>query len=147
MNGNHQFIRLLCVFALAFAASAQFDQGQISGTIKDSSQSVIAGAAVTVKSQETGQTVTATTDVNGAFLFVGLRVGFYEVSVQTTGFKAYTRTNVKVDAAARATLDVLLEIGAVTESITVSGGVATSVETAQIGRTIESKQINELALN
>src|SRR5712691_8809950 len=139
---------LLLVVSFAPMARAQFDQGQISGTIRDTSQSVVPNASIEVKSAGTGQPASATTDQNGAFLVVNLRVGYYDVTVQAAGFKLYTRTRVKVDAAARTTVDVALEVGAITETVSVAANAtSTTMETAQIGRTIESKQINELALN
>ena len=139
---------LLLVVSFAPMTRAQFDQGQISGTIRDTSQSVVPNASIEVKSAGTGQPASATTDQNGAFLVVNLRVGYYDVTVQAAGFKLYTRTRVKVDAAARTTVDVALEVGALTETVSVTANAtSTTMETAQIGRTIESKQINELALN
>jgi Carboxypeptidase regulatory-like domain len=138
----------LLVMTLASSALAQFDNGQISGTVRDTSQSVVPSAMIEVKSSATGQSASAKADQSGSFLFVNLPVGYYDVSVQAAGFKAYTRTRVKVDAAARATVDVALEVGSITESVSVTAeAIATTMETAQIGRTIESKQINELALN
>ena len=79
---------------------------------------------------------------------MNLRVGYYDLSVQVSGFKTYTRTRIKVDAASRTTVDVGLEVGALTDSVSVTTEApVTSLETAQIGRTIDTKQINELALN
>jgi hypothetical protein len=139
---------LLGVLALAFTARAQFDQGEISGTIKDPSQAVVLAATVTATSAETGQTLSAVPDQNGAYRFTNLRVGSYEIAVQAPGFKSYKRTNVRVDAAARTTVDVVLEVGATTDSIEVTANlVMTTLDTAQIGRTIESTQITDLALN
>ncbi len=136
------------MLAFAFAANAQFDQGQITGTVKDSSQAVVSGAAVTAKSAATGQSSSTKTDQTGTYLFTNLPVGAYEISVQATGFKTFVRTNVTVNAATRTTVDAALEIGSTTESITVSADVAlTTLDTAQIGRTIEANQITDLALN
>lgn len=141
-------VRFLFVVASVFAAYAQFDQGQISGTIKDASQAVVIAAGVTATSADTGQTVPAVPDQNGSYLFTNLRVGTYEVTVHAPGFKAYKKTNVRVDAAARTTVDVVLEVGATTESIEVTANTTmVTLETAQIGRTIDSSQIMNLALN
>jgi hypothetical protein len=140
---------LLFILAFAFTAHAQFDQGQITGTVKDSTQAVVSGAAVTAKSAATGQTASTKTDGSGAYLFTNLRLGDYEVSVQAAGFKTFVRTNVTVRAATRTRLDAAMELGATSESITVSatGAALTTLDTAQIGRTIESTQITDLALN
>ena len=124
------------------------DQGQIAGTVKDSSESVIPGARVTVRSLATGAVRSTDTGVNGNYVFTNLQIGFYEVAVEATGFKKYVQTNVKVDTATRTTTDVVLEIGAVSETVNVSATAAqVQRETAQIGRVIEARQISDLALN
>ncbi len=144
----HKVACLVFVLLFAFAAYAQFDQGQITGTVKDSSQAVVSGAAVTAKSAATGQASSTKTDQTGTYLFTNLPVGPYEISVQAAGFKTFVRTNVTVNAATRTTVDAALEIGSTTESITVSADVAlTTLDTAQIGRTIDATQITDLALN
>lgn len=139
---------MLLVLASAFTAYAQFDQGQITGTAKDSSQAVVAGAAVTVKSAGTGQSASTKTDPGGNYLFTNLPLGDYQITVQAAGFKAFIRTGVRVSAATRTTVDAALEVGAASESITVSATTAAiTLDTAQIGRTIDSSQITDLALN
>lgn len=134
--------------SFAFTAYGQFDQGQITGTVKDPSQAVVQGAAVAMKSSGTGQSASTKTDSNGTYLFTNLPVGDYEISVQATGFKTFVRTGVRVSAAARTSVDAVLDVGAPTESVTVSSIAAvTTLDTAQIGRTIDSSQITDLALN
>jgi hypothetical protein len=77
-----------------------------------------------------------------------LPVGFYQVRVEAPGFKALVTFNVKVDVAARTTVDFRLQVRAVTESMVVTASaVQMQMQTAQIGRTVESKQITDLALN
>ena len=68
-------VRSLFMVASVFAAYAQFDQGQISGTITDASQAVVLAADVTARSAETGQTGPVVPDQNGSYLFTNLRVG------------------------------------------------------------------------
>jgi len=138
-------IWMLCWAALP--ATGQQDQGQIAGTVLDASTATVSGARVTATSVQ-GVSRSVDTGENGSFVLTNLPVGFYEVSVQAEGFKRFVRTGVKVDIAARSTVDVSLELGAVTESVTVEGsGVQLSQETAQIGRVVESRQITDLALN
>lgn len=133
---------------IASVAGAQFDQGQIAGTVKDATEAIVPGAKVTATSIQTGVARTAETGANGNYILTNLPVGFYEVSVEGTGFKRFVRTNVKVDAASRTTLDATLELGAVTETVNVTATAAQiQRETAQIGRVIESRQITDLALN
>jgi hypothetical protein len=125
----------------------QQDQGQIAGTVLDASSASVAGARVTATSIQ-GVARSVDTGENGSYVLTNLPVGLYDVSVQAAGFKRVTRTGVKVDVAARSTVDVSLELGAVTELITVEAtGVQLSQETAQIGRVVEARQITDLALN
>ena len=139
---------LLGILLCAFTVRAQFNQGGISGTIKDPSQAVVPAAHATATNSETRQSASTESDQNGDYRFTNLPVGTYEITVQAAGFKAYKRTNVKVDAAARTTVDVALEVGAATESVEVTESfVMTTLDTAQIGRTIDSTQITDLALN
>lgn len=126
---------------------AQLDQGQIAGTVLDPSQAAVGDATVTAVGAQ-GVPHASKTGESGAYILTNLPVGTYELTIQAPGFKQSVRSNVKVDAAARTTLDITLEVGAVTESVTVSASaVQIQRETAQIGRTVESRQITDLALN
>lgn len=140
--------RLLAVLTFSVCAFAQLDQGQISGTIQDASGARISGASITIASKATKAERTATSGHDGLFSVTNLPVGFYDLEVKNSGFKTYKQTAIKIDAAARVTIDVALELGAVSESITVEAStIQIQRDTALIGRTIEAKQINELALN
>src|SRR5262245_51354164 len=113
---------LLCMFGVA--AFAQFDQGQISGTATDSSRAIVPGAKLTAVHTQTGASHSVEAAANGAYLITNLPVGDYTLTAEAAGFKKFIRTNVKVDAATRVTVDVTLELGFVTESITVVGKAA-----------------------
>ena len=110
---------VLQLVILASVASAQLDQGQIAGTVMDSTQAIVVGAKVVAVSDATGRAQTAQTGANGSYVLTNLQVGLYEVTVEAAGFKKYVQSAVKVDAATRATLDVTLALGLVTESVTV----------------------------
>ena len=126
---------------------AQLDQGQIAGTIQDSSLAAVGRATVKAVGLQ-GVARTAETGENGSYTLTNMPVGIYEVSIQAEGFKKFVKTRVKVDVAARTTLDATLEVGAVTESVTVAASaVQLQQETAQIGRIVESRQITDIALN
>ena len=132
---------------VAIPVLGQQDQGQIAGTVLDASSASVTRARVTATSIQ-GVSRSVDTGENGSYVLTNLPVGLYDVSVQAAGFKRFTRTGVKVDIAARSTVDVNLELGAVSESITVEAtGVQLSQETAQIGRVVEARQITDLALN
>ena len=133
---------------LAVVAWAQFDSGQISGFVRDPSQSVIAGASVTVTNDGNGAKQRTTTNASGYYVFPNLFVGSYTIEVEAAGFKKSVQTEIKLSSAAKLSVDAELAVGAVTESIEVSAA-ATIVqsETATVGRTVEMRQIENLTMN
>src|SRR5258707_920766 len=72
---------------LVSAAMAQFDSGQISGFVRDPSQSVIAGAGVTVTNEGNGEKRHTITNAGGYYVLPNLFVGSYNIEVEATGFK------------------------------------------------------------
>lgn len=141
-------LRFLFLFPFAFSLLAQLDQGQIGGAVSDPSTSAVAGAKITVISGQTGQRIAATANENGAFVVPNLGVGIYSVEIEAPGFRNFVRENVKVDAASRTTVNAQLVIGAASETVTVSSEIAPLQDSsAQLGRTVEAKQISDLALN
>ena len=93
---------LFVVSMLGFAstASAQFDRGTISGTIKDASGGVVPGVTVTATSVQTQTPTVAVTDATGFYTFPNLRPGVYVVNAELQGFKKIVRENVQLDASA-----------------------------------------------
>lgn len=138
------------LFGLCFVPvlMAQLDQGMIIATVADSSARAVTNARAVAISEQTGLRRPGETGGDGRVVLTNLPVGTYRVEVEAAGFKKYSQTGVKVDAAGRASVAVVVEVGAVSESITVTAApVQLQSETAMVGRTIEAKQINELALN
>jgi hypothetical protein len=139
---------VLCLIVITTAAWAQFDQGQVSGTVVDPSIAPISSAQLTITSQSTRATRSTSSGSDGAYSSTNLPVGEYDLEVTSVGFRTVRQTNIRIAAAARVTLDVQLQLGEVSESVTVE---ATSTELqrdmALMGRTVETKQINDLALN
>ena len=104
---------------LASAAFAQSDRGTITGTIADPAGAVVAGAAIEAKNIATGVTYQAASTPTGNYTIAQLPAGTYEVSVAVPGFKKYTRSGITVEVAAVLRIDIALEVGAATESVTV----------------------------
>ncbi len=149
----HSLVGILgfCLIAALFMTSAslfaQFNRGQISGFIKDPGGLFVPGVAVTVTNEATNASFSATTENNGFYIVPGLDVGYYTVAVELTGFKKYVKDKVKVDANAKVALDVSLEIGALTETVTVTAAAAElQKDSAALGRIVEAKQIESLAI-
>jgi hypothetical protein len=127
---------------------AQFDTGQIGGFVRDPSQGVITGATVTVTNQGNGDQRTTTTNASGYYVIPNLQVGTYSVSAETPGFKKTVQTGVVLDSASKLNIDLVLTVGQVSESVEVSAATTqVQTETAQVGRVVDTKQIQDLTLN
>ncbi len=129
-------------------AGAQTVSGTILGTVTDASGSVIPHAKVTVVNEGTGLTRTVQTDSNGEYTVAALSTGRYTVISELTGFKSLTLSNVELGVDQRARIDLKLEVGAMTESVSIE---ATSpllqTSSSELGTTVTSAQIEALPLN
>jgi hypothetical protein len=138
---------ITALFLSSSSLFAQFNRGQISGFIKDPAGLFIPGVTVTILNEATSETRTATTENNGFFLVPNLDVGFYTVTVELTGFKKFVKTTTKVDANAKVSLDVVLEVGTLNETVTVTADAAElQKDSATLGRIVDSKQIESLVV-
>lgn len=136
---------LLLVSALA---GAQTNVGQISGRVTDQSGGALPGAAVTATNEQTGLAQTATTEAAGGYVFASLPSGVYKIRVELNGFKPVEQLHLVLDAASRRAADFQLEVGRVTETVSVAA-VASQVETqsGDVSRVITGDQVNNIALN
>lgn len=135
----------LCLFAaLAFAQS---NTGRLVGTVS-SPDGVIPGATVTVTDTQTGRVKTVVTSGEGNFSIPQLEVGSYSVTIGATGFKTFTATDVRIDIGKDYSLTPTLEVGAVTETVTVVAGADIINSTSgELSNTVSERQIKELPLN
>jgi hypothetical protein len=136
---------LLLTTLFATSAHAQFKAG-IQGTVTDTSGGVIPGAKVTIVNKETGRELTAVTSESGFYRISGLPPGTYRIIAERDGFKKKELENITVSAEAIIGVDVAMETGIVTETITVSGesGAALETENANISRAISSVEVRQL---
>ena len=104
----------------ALSAFAQSDRGIITGTVTDTSGAVVASAAIEAKQLETGSLFPTTSTGTGSYTLSELPVGTYEVSATVPGFKKYTRSGITVQVAQTLRIDIPLQVGAASESVTVS---------------------------
>src|SRR5712691_9159561 len=107
---------------LLLGVSTVWAQGTaaVSGTIKDQSGAVVPSAQVTVRNTETAQTRTAVSNDQGRYQVAALPVGAYEIRVERQGFKTAVQSNLLLAVAQEATVDVTLETGEISETVTVS---------------------------
>jgi hypothetical protein len=138
--------RFLLIGAMGCAClSAQF-RAAIQGTIKDTTGAVIPGAQVTLSNLETDRRQSATSSAEGFYHFGGLAPGVYNVEASAKGMKAAVVKGVRLAAEATTGVDVTMEAGAVTESITVNSDAtpALQTESASISTDLTTQAVRSL---
>lgn len=120
--------------------------GSISGTVQDQSGAVIANARVVLKDEKTGITKEASSTERGTFLFPDLASGTYEVTVAAQNFQNARVTGIAVSTSQTTDVRVNMEVGATTETVTVSGGDAQTLETSSqlVATTLPTQTLTEL---
>ena len=133
---------------LCLPAFAQFNLGSIAGTVTDASGGVIAGANVTVTDVERGVSRTLTTDSAGEYSATSLTPGSYSVRAQFTGFQTLNRTGILVGVGQAVRVDLAMQPGAQTQTVTVTEAVPlVDATSATLGGTLSNEAINDLPLN
>lgn len=129
-------------------ASAQSASGRLAGTVFDHTGAVVPGATVMLENALTSQTQTTTTGEVGAFVFPQLQPGVYTVTVTLAGFRPATFTDVEVNVGVERSLTVHLEVGPLTEAVTVvGGGPPVQTTTPEVTQTVVERQIVDLPLD
>jgi hypothetical protein len=137
----------LCA-ATAIVSYAQFESATVLGAITDPSGNAIAGAAVTLTNVRTGVSSKTKTDSSGNYLFVNQRLGSYKVTAEITGFKVAETSAFDLTVDARQRVDLKLEIGAVSDSVTVSDAASLlEADSSSRGQVINAREIADLPLN
>ena len=132
----------------ATSVKAQVLYGSIVGTITDAQGAFVPGATVTIVNKETNLTREATTNEVGAFSFANVLAGPYDVKVGMTGFREAQRTNVPVTIGQIARIDIRLEVGTLTETVTVaSAAQLLQTDKADVSTELKSAELTNLPLN
>jgi len=136
------------VLALAVSLDAQTVTGELVGTVTDPSNAVVPGATIKITNAGTNSVRTFQTDNSGNFYAGGLFVGVYAVEAQADGFKNFIARDIPIRAAQVRRVDVVLELGAETETITVDESVsAIQSESATIASALPQKLISDKAVS
>lgn len=149
-TGMHRGWKLLACFAAGCFALlfAQSERGSIRGTVEDASGAVIAGANVTAINVGTGVRTSTKTAEAGNFNIPQLPPGNYTVEVEQPGFKKAIQENLTVEVGAVAALNLRLEVGQATESVTVAAAAPQlKTETTEVSTAVNPKSYNDLPLN
>jgi len=140
-------LRSVCLSLLAWTAFAQSDRGTITGTVQDPAGAVIANAAIEARHLETGTVYPAVSTNTGNFTIPQLPVGTYEVDVTVPGFKKFARSGITMGTAQTLRIDINLEVGAATESVTVQADVSLlKTESADVSHNVTVQNLNELPM-
>ncbi|MBI3278516.1 MAG: TonB-dependent receptor [Acidobacteria bacterium] len=138
---------VISALLVAAPAFAQRDLGTITGTVLDSTGSVVPGAKVNITSEATGVTSTTETGSTGVYVRPALPPGTYTVEVEAAGFKKALQKGIPVTAGDRVQVNMTLEVGQVTESIEVSAApVLLQSESTIVGQNLNSRNVSELPL-
>lgn len=130
--------------SMAIIANGQF-KASIQGTVTDNAGAIVADANVTLTNKETNQTQQTKTSDGGFYRFSGLAPGLYTVTVEKENFKKQVVESVQVQAETLEGLNVVLQIGGITETVTVMAENAPlETEDANIRKVISNKEILEL---
>jgi len=131
------FVAVVAALLFAVTAWGQGATGTITGTVTDASGAIVVGATVTATNTGTGIQQKTTTSGSGQYSFVEMPPGMYAVTVEATGFAKTTLSEQRLVVASNLHLDVRLEVGAITESVTVDAAAQqTNTEDAQLGRSL-----------
>jgi hypothetical protein len=134
--------------SLFSAALAQQFRGTVTGQVLDPQGAAIVAARISATQSETGAKSQTVTGPTGQFTLPFLAPGTYTIAIEATGFKRYVRDSLVVSANDPVSLDVTLEIGQASESVTVSADTPLlQTETASTGQVINTKQVEDLPLN
>ena len=152
LNGSFQIPCLLVVLLLSAHVAfgqAQSNAADLQGTVTDPTNAVVANATVTARNPATNISKNASTNDEGFYRIINLPPGDYEVTVEAANFKKKVLQKVTVTVGQRAELNVALEPGQISESVTISDATSEVVETSKtaVATTIDQQRINNLPIN
>src|SRR3984893_2149597 len=138
---------LVSIFA-SFSLSAQGNTGRILGVVADQSGAGVAGVTGTVIDVQRGVSQSLSTDADGAYVASNLLAGTYTVKAEYKGFKTFERKNILLEVGKDARVDVVLQTGSATETITVTEDLPmVDTTSTTLGGTVSNEIINDLPLN
>jgi Carboxypeptidase regulatory-like domain len=142
--------KLCLVFVLSLLAStaALAQTATILGTVTDPSGSVVPNANVTIINTGTNAQRVLQTNSSGNYIAPELTIGIYSVRTEASGFKRYERTGIKIDSNDTVRVDATMEVGNVSDSVTVAAdAVKVESDSSEISDLISGRQVAELAIN
>ncbi len=146
-------MKALYVLALALFVFTSCAMGQAArtatlvGSVTDATGAAVPGAKIIVVNSETKFEANGATNAEGAYYIPFLAVGSYQLTVEAAGFKKFVRAGLQLGAGEVPRIDAKLEVGAVTESVEVTGTVPLlETETSQVSQTVEAATLVALPI-
>src|SRR5437870_2195660 len=138
----------LALILTSGAAWAQATTAQINGTVKDQSGAVLPGVEITVTQTATGAKRTAVTNETGNYVLASLPLGPYMLEAGLPGFKAYVQTGIVLQVDANPTINVVLQVGQVSEQVEVQADASlVETRTTALGHVVTNQEAAEMPLN
>ncbi len=148
MTARLWVLSVLLLVPPAGAARAQSPAAEVSGTVRDSSGSVIPGVALSARDLDAGVTYSSQTDNEGRYAFLRLPQGRYQISAASSGFASSDASVVPVSGGQRLSLDLTLQVQPVQQSITVVGETAPlDLSSAHVGNFVNRIAMSALPVN
>ena len=138
---------VLLLFAAVSVVWAQDSLATVTGTVTDTTNSVVPRAKVRATNTATGEGKTATSNESGIFVIPMLKPGLYELRVEAAGFKEYKQSGIVLETGARTRLDAKLEVGALNETVTVAAAAPLlESESSSVATVVENRSIANMPL-
>lgn len=142
-----KLLRLSILFVLLSGALPAQRTASLTGTVTDTSNAFVAGAAIRLANLQTGESFEVPTNDQGIYVLPLLPPGAYELAIEKAGFKAYRRTGISLETGVPARADAVLEVGGVSESVTVSAEIPQlQSETSAVGSVVRRETIANMPL-
>ena len=137
-----------CAVILALAAEAGYSQilyGSLTGRVTDPSGAAVSGVTITATNKQTGAVRETKSDASGSYDFPNLQAGVYDVRMTAAGFQAFLRTDLPVTINTLHRVDGTLQLGQITETITVGAeALVLQTDRAELRQEVTSRELVNL---
>lgn len=141
-------IAVICTLLFSRSMTAQSDRASVTGTVKDSTGAAIAGVQVTATNTSTNATASTVTNELGIYRVLNLPIGPYTVTFSKDSFKTYNRSGLVLGVAEIAEINAVLQVGAATETVTVSDEAPVlQTSTAALTTNLTNSVVTDMPLN
>lgn len=139
---------IACLLMCGLSVFGQATRGSLNGVVTDATGAAVSGASVIVRHLATGREARVNSDTSGAYVFPSLEVGEYNVRAEANGFKRVEVQQVIIEVSTPARLNVMLEIGEVSEAVVVTTESQEMVNTSSptLTNVISTRQVRDLPL-